>query len=202
MQKLTFLAVLFSLLILAKQASAATIESDSGGTVFATYLVTIAPDGTVSTVQTGRGPYDGSDDDGFDVINESPTPVFALNLSSQAGDDMFGFDTDGISTFIATGNTADSSGYAGPGANVFSDIVLGDPNTGGSLDTGVINFVPAIPAGTVDAPGSNYFSLESDGASEPFYTLLSVSNGSVPEPTSAAMAIMLSVVALRRRGLR
>jgi hypothetical protein len=100
-----------------------------------------------------QGPFDAIEDTLIGVQNDSRLSISTLPLSATTGKDLFGFDGDGLCTFISC--TWDApSGYEGPGVS-FSDI---------SSDTtsGTVNFSPAIPPG-----GHAYFSLEEALATVP-----------------------------------
>ncbi len=148
-------------------------------------VVTVHPDGSISSVDVSPTPYDGSDDTLIQVNNLSSTPLPSLNLSSTT--DIFGFDTDGISAY--TGLSSDTTGYGSPDS-YFGNI---DP----SLQSGTVFFTGGISAG-----GTDYFSLEE---------LVSVSKGSfvvvppasVPDApaTSGLLAVILAGLAGARRRL-
>jgi hypothetical protein len=122
---------------------------DSGcGTV-----ITITATNGVQIVQTGQGPYEGSDDTLVGIVNNSNVPISSIVLTSP--NNIFGFDGDGIDTYGAPGNAMDTTGYGGPNS-YFTNI---NP----SQTSGTVNFVtPLAPQG-----GTTYFSLENALSSTP-----------------------------------
>jgi autotransporter-associated beta strand protein len=114
-------------------------DSDCGA------IITITNSGSTISF-TGQGPYDGSDDTMVGVVNNSSQPIYALGLKSTTN--IFGFDSDGITTYGAPGNAKDATGYGGPNAYF--------TNSSGNGNSGVVNFVNALKA----AGGTTYFSLE------------------------------------------
>jgi hypothetical protein len=113
-------------------------------------LLTINPDGTVTVVESGKGPNDGIDDTLVGVQNNSGTSIPKLSLSGTT--QPFGFDGDGICSGQFSGTPAGCpfgpTEYEGPGTS-FSNV---DQNT---FNSGDVNFVGGL------APGSStYFSLE------------------------------------------
>jgi len=172
--------------LLASAAVAATaLVAASAASAFPAYgldsqpgiIITLANSG-VSTTLTGLGPYDGIDDTYIGVINNSSFTLTALNLSSSQ---CIGcFDGDGIDTYGAPGNFADSTGYGGP-QTYFTN------NTGFSLTA---NFLGGV------APGATtYFSLEEA-------VVVNQSFG-VPEPATWALMLIgvggIGFAARRRR---
>lgn len=114
-------------------------------------LITIGSNNTTTlAIDPLQGPYDGSDDTIVGVLNSSASSVGSLPLT---GDDIFGFDGDGMCSpgYGAAGNCSlglnqgDPYDYAGD----FVTFSVTDS------DNGVVNFVGGL------APGaSTYFSLE------------------------------------------
>jgi hypothetical protein len=115
-------------------------------------LLTINPDGTVTVLDSGQGPYDGIDDTLIGVQNNSTAPIPKLSLTGTT--QPFGFDGDGI---CAPGqfNPAPpncpfgATGYEGPNTS-FSNINTTNYNSGD------VNFLN----GGIKPGGSAYFSLE------------------------------------------
>lgn len=117
-------------------------------------ILTVNSNGTVTVTLKDANPYDlssGGDDTLIGVVNNSSSPVGSVNLS---GNDIFGFESDGICTFTFVGSSyctasqvagTDPGDYQGP----TSTFTVTDVNTGR------VNFSPGVPAG-----GSTYFSLE------------------------------------------
>ncbi len=107
-------------------------------------VITITPASGVTITQTGQGPYDGNDDTLVGIVNNSNVPISSIVLTS--GQDIFGFDGDGVNTYGAPGNPKDTTGYGGPNTYFTNFSGL----------SGTVNFVtPLAPKG-----GSTYFSLE------------------------------------------
>jgi hypothetical protein len=87
------------------------------------YIITFAANGSISTAlnpvyTTDPGPYDGSEDTYFGVVNDTSSVINSFNLSSTL--DIGGFDGDGITAYgvnfspIAFGQPGyDSTGYGG-----------------------------------------------------------------------------------------
>jgi hypothetical protein len=138
------------------------------------FVITFAANGSISTALNSAylgvdpGPYDGVEDTYFGVINNSSKVISLLDLSSNIGLDLGGFDGDGIDTYGVLGNLTDTTGYGGPDA-FFTN------NLGTSL---TVNFINGISAGG----GTDIFSLE-----EP--TGLNVVVGT-PEPSTWAMMLL------------
>jgi hypothetical protein len=117
-------------------------------------VITITGSGS-SVSFTGQGPYDGIEDTLVGVVNNSSYTINSINLSSGftiggltfGGQNIFGFDGDGINTYGAPGNSKDSTGYGGP--NTYF------ANVNSNQTQGKANFVTGLAPGT-----STYFSLE------------------------------------------
>jgi hypothetical protein len=149
----------------------------SGSVADCNLFITFAANGAITTSGPG-GDYESSEDSLIGVINNTTGFIKSFTIS---GPGIFGFDGDGIDTYI--NNTAangglgyatkdwypvtsgDTTGYGGPDA--FYTNIVGN--------TGVVNFV-----GQGIAPGgSDFFSLEEgiDLSAPPVI-------GGVPEPES------------------
>jgi len=117
------------------------------------YLITVGPGDSATVTASGQGPYDASDDVLVGVVNDSDALVSSVQLSGGSGNDIFGFDEDGICSETFTGYSycsslpAGSSGYEGPD-NTFSGISSDETN-------GTVNFTSALVPGA-----GTYFSLE------------------------------------------
>src|SRR5215469_2576611 len=117
------------------------------------YIITIGP-GVVITgaAVAGANPYDGSDDALIGVVNNSGavyTGSFTLNGS---GNDIFGFDGDGICGFVSASYCSTApTGYEGP-LNTFSNI-------NSNHTVGTVN-ITGLGIGA-----ATYFSLEGSPAS-------------------------------------
>ncbi len=123
-------------------------------------------DGAVTTTGPG-GNYDGSEDALIGVHNMSGHTINSFSIS---GSFIFGFDNDGINTYLGIANNAnDTSGYGGP-QGYFTNIV--------GFNDGIVNFIGGIQDGAM-----GFFSLEEtiDIANPPVF------GGGVPEPATLAL---------------
>jgi PEP-CTERM motif len=150
--------------------------TDSGVTTMLNPVYSVAP-----------GPYDGSDDTYFGVINNSSKAISQFNLSSTT-QDIGGFDGDGIDVSIylnIPNNPSDPSGYGGP--NAFFTNNIGTALT--------VNFITPIAA----AGGTDIFSLEQPVA------LNNIVVGT-PEPSTWVMMLAgfagMGFIAYRKRGTK
>lgn len=172
----------------------------SGSAADCNLFFTFNADGSVTTSGPG-GAYESIEDALVGVINNSSHLISSFNLT-QTGVNIFGFESDGIDTYI--NNTAangglgyatqdwyallagnpDTSGYGGPAA-YFTGI-------NGAQDSGTVNFIGGI------APGhSSFFSLEQAASLSAPPT---ITQNSVPEPSSIALlGVALSALAFARR---
>jgi len=134
-----------------------TVTAVSGGGAATLFNVTASsPD---------LGPYDGADDTLVGVLNNSGASLTSIALSSST--DIFGFDGDGVCTYIACPGGADSVGYA-PASVTYTGI-------NSAATSGTVNFNPGIANG-----GTAFFSLEEaltpslimSGTPEPSTTVL------------------------------
>jgi hypothetical protein len=127
-------------------------------------IVTFNSDGSITTTGPG-GNYDFSEDALIGVHNNSGHTITSFSLS---GNDIFGFDGDGINLYLGIANNAmDSSGYGGPQAWF----------TVTDASNGIVNFIGGIADG-----GTAFFSLEeSIDINHPPVI------GGVPEPATLAL---------------
>jgi hypothetical protein len=148
-------------------------------------LITFGPNGAISTSGQG-GNYDGFEDALIGVVNNSGHGLSSFNIS---GNNIFGFDADGIDGYVPGGSpevsgNPDNSGYGGP-LGYFTNI---------SGNSGTVNFWGGLSNG-----GTTYFSLE-----ETIYlNALPVVTNNVPEPPVLAMfglgLLGLGLLARRRK---
>ena len=139
-------------------------------------LITVTQTGA-TVIQTGQGPYVGSDDTLIGVVNNSTLPIYSLDLASV--NDIFGFDGDGIDTYGVAGNSQDNTGYGGPNAYFTNDTT--------SL-AGRVNFItPIAPNG-----GTAFFSLENVLTAGQGCT--SLLNNAVPKPAGGGTTITTTFI--------
>jgi PEP-CTERM motif len=129
---------------------------------------------TVSAINGNQGPYEGADDTYVAVINNSSSTINSVSLFSPnaANGGIFGFDGDGVNSFIgqAANNASDNTGYGGP-LSFYTGISA-------NHQSGTVNFIGGL------APGAfTYFSLEEA------LTLSQIQPG-VPEPATWGMMIL------------
>ena len=146
------------------------------------YIITDNPDGTITgAVVPGANPFDGSDDALIGVINNSSTPLASLMLSGSGnGGGIFGFDFDGICTFV-TCSYSNPTTYEGP-QNTFSNY---DPNVGTSGEVDFTN-------GGLAPGATTYFSLEGSPSSlvlplPPTPPPAPPGSNTIPEPATLAL---------------
>jgi hypothetical protein len=140
-------------------------------------IFTINPDLTVSTSVTGQGPYDGSDDSYVAVVNDASVGVLSLALT---GNGIFGFDGDGIQTFVSL--PAGPTGYEGPGTS-FSVTDLND---------GSVSFTDAG-----GLPGGEYAIFSLEGPPNALgITTPPVITPSTPEPSTLVVWSALGAIGL------
>jgi PEP-CTERM motif len=157
--------------LLPSAAFAAPVCPNFGVATGCTTVITISSTGTLTA---GAGPsptntYDGSDDQIVGFYNNWSSSISSITLNGGAGNDIFGFDGDGIDTYGATSNAKDTSGYGGPDT-YFTAISPDDT-------MGTVDFVTAIAPG-----GFTYFSLEEPfSASSP---ITGTPGGATPEPST------------------
>jgi N-acetylmuramoyl-L-alanine amidase len=111
-------------------------------------LITINPTGALSIQVKSTRPYDGADDALVGVVNKSGATVFGISVS---GNSIFGFDGDGLCTFI-TCAWPHPTGYEGRCSDGSCNVTF----TPATVNSGVVNFTGT---GLVDG-GSAFFSLE------------------------------------------
>ncbi len=102
------------------------VGADSGCAL----LIVISNNGIQILSDPSQGPYDGSDDTLFGVVNESSSPQSSLQLRSPDDADIFGFDGDGICTYATGGlssNDTTGTGFTGDGYCNASQLMGVDP---------------------------------------------------------------------------
>ena len=125
--------------------------------------------GGISTTGPGGWFDTGHEDSVIGVINNSGGAIGHITLQGAAGQDIFGFDGDGIGTAVGGTNALDTSNGKYGGIDAwYSNITAGK-------NKGTVNFIGGILPGT-----TGYFSLE-EGVS------LSHPPTLVPEPSTWAM---------------
>jgi hypothetical protein len=156
------------------------------------FLITFSDSGVSTALNpvyggSDPGPYDGSDDVYFGVINNSSTAISKFNISSTSSPPIGEFDGDGIVSYGIMGNATDTTGYGGPNAfftNIAPDLM--------SL---TVNFITPIAANG----GTDIFSLESAAK------LSNIVVGS-PEPSTWVMMLAgfagMGFIAYRKRGAK
>jgi len=147
-------------------------------------VITINADRSTTVTLKDSNPYENSEDVLVGVINNSSSSVPSISINGGSGNDIFGFDGDGMCTYTFVG-----SGYCS-GAVYRSDP--GDyygPNTTfvvTNANAGTVNFItPLAPGGTA------YFSTEGLPSAS-----LTAAVGPSGSPTAAAGAPALSVWAI------
>lgn len=180
-------------LLFASQASAAALltftdfpnaGADNHGVE---YLIYANPNGTFTTSYnpqySGSQPYDSSEDTYFGIVNNSGKILSSITLTSTAGQPIYGFEGDGIDTYISGSNLKDTTGYGGPLA-YFTNINAA--TTSGTVVFGTSGLASLNGGGNCSGNSicSTYFSLEEA------VTLNTVAVNGVPEPSTWAMMML------------
>lgn len=120
-------------------------------------VITIAANGTATTVVNDTTPYENSEDVLIGVVNNGATVLGSLNITGSASIALFGFDGDGICTFTFVGSSyCSASQIAGTDPGDYQGPTSTFTNISSNQQTGTVIFSPAIPA----HGGTTYFSLE------------------------------------------
>jgi len=158
-------------------------------------VITIAANGSATTVVKDTTPYENSEDVLIGVVNNAATVLGTMNITGATGSGIFGFDGDGICTFTFVGSTyctasqisgTDPGDYQGP-TSTFTNIAS-------SGDSGTANFNPPIPANG----GTTYFSLEGIPTAS-----LTITTTSTPAPPALLLLLTgLAVLGMWQLGRR
>jgi hypothetical protein len=166
MNRVKLLAILSLGVLCPAAASAASLCPAFGTASDCTTVITISATGGLSVAAgaSNNPTYDGVEDQLVGFVNNSNLTITSITLT---GNNIFGFDGDGIDTYGAAGNSHDNTGYGGADS-YFTSIST-------NKDTGTVDFVTPIGPG-----GFTYFSLE-----EPFSRgSITGTVGVTPEPST------------------
>ena len=158
-------------------------------------FITFGANGAITTSGLG-GDYEGQEDALIGVINNSGFVLTSFNIS---GNNIFGFETDGIDTYV---NNTTANGGAGYATKDWYPLVTGNPDTTGyggpqgyftnikNKSSGTVNFAGGIASGK-----TTFFSLE-----EPIKISAPPIITPAPEPFSVTLlGTGLAGIALLRR---
>ncbi len=157
---------------------------NSGSASDCNLFITFGANGSITTSGLG-GNYEGSEDAMIGIINNTGSSLTAFNIS---GSNIFGFDGDGIDTYI---NKTAANGGIGSATKDWYPLVPGNPDKSGyggpvayftniapSGNSGTVNFVGGIAGNG----GTAFFSLE-----EPININAPPVITPAPEPASLAL---------------
>lgn len=179
-RKLTIAALMSLGLGLGTQAANATpmfTQCPSiGASPGCSILFTFGSGGSISTqIDPNVGPYDGIEDTLVGVQNNSGGVINSLVLSNPtASPPIFGFDGDGLQTYINPYPNYGPTGYEGPNTS-FSSI-------NAAQTMGTVNFTGGLADGA-----SAYFSLEGDPNSISVGLTPGGGTPGVPDPATLAL---------------
>jgi hypothetical protein len=127
-----------------------TVEQASSNTVGANAIFTLEANGTTNIDLINDNAFIGSSVV-IDVVNDSTD--LTIQSVSGGGPNLFDFfPNQGIDNYLGLTNTADTTGYAGPQGNYFTDIDTSNPGD----ETGTIVFGSA----GITAGQASFFSVE------------------------------------------
>ncbi len=150
-------------------------------------VITIAANGSATTVVKDTTPYEESEDVMIGVVNNSGTVLGTMNITGSASIPIFGFDGDGICTFTFVGSTyCTASQKAGTDPGDYDGPTSTFTNISSNQQTGTVNFSPAIAANG----GTTYFSLEGIPTAS-----LTITTTSTPAPP-ALLLLLIGLAAL------
>ena len=168
MRNLLFAGVALGAISMSASANAQLFGGGFGSnTLGPEFVITFAANGSITTTLNSvypsasfpdPGPYDGSDDTYFGVINNTSHVITSFGLSSST-QDIGGFDGDGIDIYGAPSNPIDLAG-CGTGISTSSCNYGGADafftNNNSPYMSLTVNFIGGIAANG----GTGYFSLE------------------------------------------
>jgi hypothetical protein len=143
-------------------------------------VITIAANGSISTLVTDTTAYESVEDTLVGVVNNSSAPVPSLNIT---GTGIFGFEGDGICTFQFTGNSyCSASAVSGTDPQDYQGPTSTFANISADTNSGTVVFTPPIPAG-----GSTYFSLENPPTAS---LVITTGPGTSPVPAPGTLVLL------------
>ena len=208
----------FSILMMSNQAFAGICPTTSGlpaygggGAGSATacnMVITFNSNGSISTTFGPQSTYDSIDDALIGIVNNSGHALTSINLS---GNNIFGFDGDGVDGYTGTPNLA-----AGMSSSGFYQYEYGVDQYGGSdayftnfqftiingfyhPDNGTVNFLNSISGNG----GEDYFALEESININAPPQVTGTNLSATPEPSTLALfgtgILLIGVMAYRKK---
>lgn len=215
---ITLNVFLFSILMMSNQAFASICPSTAGlpaygggdvGTATACNMViTFNSNGSISTSFGPQQNYDNLDDALIGIVNNSGHALTSINLS---GNNIFGFDGDGVDGYTNTTNLA-----AGMSSSAFYNFEYGVDQYGGSdayftnlqilhingfyhPDNGTVNFLNSISGNG----GEDYFALEESINLNAPPQVTGTNLSATPEPSTMALfgtgILLIGMMAYRKK---